>query len=162
MVLTPNDLFSWNNKYSKYMFTHYALYIEQIHFVSQLCTLLTLCMLVILSRDGVVFFVLSCLSISLGFTSYLLLCPKLTDAPCPGSGPPPRLLSQDGVFIHRVRTHSPSRVHHTPLVRIRWIHLRRFSRPPPFLWHRPYVRHLCFLPRHPNSNGAHLSIGLLF
>jgi hypothetical protein len=34
MVLTPNDLFSWNNKYSKYMIIFYALYIVQVDFSS--------------------------------------------------------------------------------------------------------------------------------
>jgi hypothetical protein len=70
-------------------------------------------MLVILSREGVVFRVLCRLSISLRFTSYLLLCPKLTDAPHSGCGASPPFLFQDGVFIHRVRTLSLSRVQDT-------------------------------------------------
>jgi hypothetical protein len=40
MVLTPNDLFSWNNKYSKYMVIYYAIYIAMNSLlISQLCTL---------------------------------------------------------------------------------------------------------------------------
>jgi hypothetical protein len=49
-------------------------------------------MLVFLSREGVVFLVLCRLPISLWFTSYLLLCPKLTDAPYSVYGAPPLFL----------------------------------------------------------------------
>jgi hypothetical protein len=57
MVLAPNDLFSWNNKYSKYTVTSLHLHYSNLFFILQLSMLtLTLCMLVILSRDGVVFF----------------------------------------------------------------------------------------------------------
>ncbi len=52
------------------------------------------------------------LPISLWFTSYLFLCPKLTDAPYSGYGAPPPFLFQNGVFIHRVRTLSLSRAQH--------------------------------------------------
>ncbi len=60
MVLTPNDLFSWNNKYSKYrvMLLRYIYITVNSFLIFQLCTLLTLCMLVLSSREGVVFLVL--------------------------------------------------------------------------------------------------------
>jgi hypothetical protein len=60
MVLTPNDLFSWNNKYSKYMIILSRLYTLAIDslFIFQLCTS-TLCMLAFWSCEGVVFLVLS-------------------------------------------------------------------------------------------------------
>ncbi len=47
---------------------------------------------------------------SLWVTSSLFLCPRLTDAPCPSCGARPPPLSQNGAFIHRVRTPSLSRV----------------------------------------------------
>jgi hypothetical protein len=58
MVLTPNDLFSWNNKYSKYT-SYYCDYIHKYNplFAFQLCTSLTLCMLAFWSCEGVVFLV---------------------------------------------------------------------------------------------------------
>ncbi len=58
MVLTPNDLFSWNNKYSKYT-SYYCDYIHKYNSLSifQLCTSLTLCMLAFWSREGVVLLV---------------------------------------------------------------------------------------------------------
>jgi hypothetical protein len=60
MVLTPSDLFSWNNNYNEYML-HY--YVTIIHCqLSSYARLLTLCMLVTLSREGVVFLVLLSLS----------------------------------------------------------------------------------------------------
>jgi hypothetical protein len=57
MVLTPNDLFSWNNKYSKYMVILLYTYILQwFHSpFSSHAHQLTLCMWVTLSREGVVF-----------------------------------------------------------------------------------------------------------
>ncbi len=60
MVLTPNDLFSWNNKYSKYTSYHRD-YIHKYNSLSvfQLCTSLTLCMLAFWSCEGVVFLVYS-------------------------------------------------------------------------------------------------------
>ncbi len=59
MVLTPNDLFSWNNKYNEYMaiLLHYLLYNGLIVNFSIYARRLTLCMLVSLSREGVVFLV---------------------------------------------------------------------------------------------------------
>ncbi len=61
MVLTPNDLFSWNNKYSKYTIILSRLYtLVQIHYSSSSCAhQLTLCMLVFWSCEGFVFPVLS-------------------------------------------------------------------------------------------------------
>jgi hypothetical protein len=50
------------------------------------------------------------LFISLWVTSSLFLCSRLTDAPCPSYGARPPPLSQNGAFIHRVRTSSLSRV----------------------------------------------------
>ncbi len=57
MVLTPNDLFSWNNKYSKYMVTLLRIYtLQWVNSPSSsYARQLTLCMLVTLSREGVVF-----------------------------------------------------------------------------------------------------------
>ncbi len=59
MVLTPNDLFSWNNKYSKYTVILSHIYtLQWIHSLSSGCARqLTLCMRVTLSREGVVFLV---------------------------------------------------------------------------------------------------------
>ncbi len=61
MVLTPNDLFSRNNKYSKYMIILSHIYTSTTDSSSifQLCTSLTLCMLAFWSCEGVVFLVLS-------------------------------------------------------------------------------------------------------
>ncbi len=60
MVLTPNDLFSWNNKYSKYttILLHY-IHQQWVHFPSSSrARQLTLCMLAFWSCEGVVFLVL--------------------------------------------------------------------------------------------------------
>jgi hypothetical protein len=57
MVLTPNDLLSWNNKYSKYMVILSHIYtLQWIHSPSSgYARQLTLCMRITLSREGVVF-----------------------------------------------------------------------------------------------------------
>jgi hypothetical protein len=59
MVLTPNDLFSWNNKYSKYTIILSRLYTSaQSHSSSSSCAhQLTLCLLAFWSCEGVVFLV---------------------------------------------------------------------------------------------------------
>ncbi len=59
MVLTPNDLFSWNTKYSKYTVILSHIYtLQWIHSLSSgYARQLTLCMRVTLSREGVVFFI---------------------------------------------------------------------------------------------------------
>jgi hypothetical protein len=111
MVLTPNDLFSWNNKYSKYMITmshiHYNEFIPHLPamHVNSLCACWHSEAVKESSSSSS-----RRLLISLWITSPLFLCPELTDAPCPhygGSVPP---LPQYGALIHRVRTHSLLRV----------------------------------------------------
>jgi hypothetical protein len=93
MVLTPNDLFSWNNKYSKY-----TIILSHIYTVTRICSL---------SPSYAHHLLCTCwhseavmgssslssrlLLISLRVTSILFLCPELNDAPCPyygGSVPP--------------------------------------------------------------------------
>jgi hypothetical protein len=61
--------------------------------------------------------------------------------------------TQNGGPIHRVRTHSLLRVQHTPLVRIRWIHVGSLSRSPPFLGLCSQVHHFCFFLWHCHYNG---------
>jgi hypothetical protein len=92
MVLTPNDLFSWNNKYSKYTIilshTHYNEFTP--HLPAMHINLLCACWHSEAVKGS------SSLSsrrllISLWVTFPLFLCPELTDAPCPyygGSVPP--------------------------------------------------------------------------
>ncbi len=61
MVLTPNDLFSWNNKYSKYtvILSHY-IHQQWVHSSSSsYARQLTLCMLAFWSCEGVLFLILS-------------------------------------------------------------------------------------------------------
>ncbi len=115
MVLTPNDLFSWNNKYSKYTIILLWLYTSTMDslLIFQLCTstysvhagILKLwrgrlpCPLVVFS-----FHYVSRLSSSSVRSQLTLPVPAM------------RIrfpLSQDGAPIHRVRTHSLSRVQHT-------------------------------------------------
>ncbi len=92
MVLTPNDLFSWNNKYSKYTiilshihYNEFTLRLPAMH-VNSLCK----CW----HSEAVKESSSSCsrhLLISLWVTSPLFRCPELTDAPCHyygGSVPP--------------------------------------------------------------------------
>jgi hypothetical protein len=59
MVATPNDLFSWNNKYSKYTVTllHYIHQWRVHSSLSSNARQLTLCMLASWSCEGVVFLV---------------------------------------------------------------------------------------------------------
>ncbi len=104
MVLTPNDLFSWNNKYSKYRVTllcyiHYngfTAHLPAMH-VDLLCA--CWCSWAVKGSSSLS---LCRLLISLRFTSRLLLCLKLTDASYSGPGTHPpfplptwRLHSQD-------------------------------------------------------------------
>ncbi len=93
MVLTPNDLFSWNNKYSKYMVI-LSRYIPYNGFIAHLpamhVNLLCACWYSWAVRGSSSLSFCS-LPISLRFTSCLLLCPKLTDAPHSGPGTHPPL-----------------------------------------------------------------------
>ncbi len=104
MVLTPNDLFSWNNKYSKYRVTllryiHYngfTAHLPAMH-IDLLCA--CWCSWAVKGSSSLS---LCRLLISLRFTSRLLLCLKLTDASYSGPGTRPplphskwRLHSQD-------------------------------------------------------------------
>jgi hypothetical protein len=108
MVLAPNDLFSWNNKYSKYTNIYIA---TTFTFISSCAHQLTLCMLASWSREGVVFLVLlssshlttyHVLSLSLSGLNWRSLFPPLrTGSPFP----------QDGAPIHRVRAHPLTGVH---------------------------------------------------
>jgi hypothetical protein len=79
MVLTPNDLFSWNNKYSKYTVILSHIYtLQRIHSSSSsYVRQLTLCMMITLSREGVVFLVF--LS-SLHFTEIHVLPSPVSEA----------------------------------------------------------------------------------
>ncbi len=83
MVLAPNDLFSWNNEYNKYIEYNVT---DTFTCSSQLCTSLTLCMLASWSHEGVVF--LDLLSSSHSITSSLFPYPGSTDAPCSRLGDP--------------------------------------------------------------------------
>jgi hypothetical protein len=112
MVLTPNDLFSWNNKYSKHMvillrYIHYNGFIARLPAMH--VNLLCACWYpwAVKGSSSLSF----CrLPIYLRFTSCLLLCTELTDAPHSGPGTRPPFLFQNGVFIHRIRTLSLSRI----------------------------------------------------
>jgi hypothetical protein len=92
MVLTPNDLFSWNNKYSKY--TIILSHIHYNEFTSRLPAMNVNSLCACWHSEAVK--ESSSLSsrrllISLWVKSPLFLCPELTDAPCPcygGSVPP--------------------------------------------------------------------------
>jgi hypothetical protein len=88
MVLTPNDLFSWNNKYSKYTIILSHIHtLQRIHSSSSSYARHLLCACwhseVVKGSSS-----LSSrrLLISLWLTSPLFLCPELTDAPCPHYG----------------------------------------------------------------------------
>jgi hypothetical protein len=93
MVLTPNDLFSWNNKYSKYMVI-LSRYIHCNEFTSHLpamhVNLLCACWYSG-AATGSSSLSFCRLPILLWVTSSLLLCPKLTDAPYPSYGARPPL-----------------------------------------------------------------------
>jgi hypothetical protein len=83
MVLTPNDLFSWNNKYSKY--TIILSHIHYNEFTSRLLTLHVNSLCACWHSKAVKESSSSSsrrLLISLWVTSPLFLCPELTDAPC--------------------------------------------------------------------------------
>ncbi len=81
MVMAPNDLFSWNNKYKKYM----SLRIFTLSSWSY-ARELTLCMLAFWSHEGVVF--LDFLPSPHLVTSFRLPCLGSTDAHCPRWGDP--------------------------------------------------------------------------
>jgi hypothetical protein len=92
MVLTPNDLFSWNNKYSKYtvILTHYILYIDN-RFTSHLPAMHVNLLCASWHSEAVKgssSLSTRCLLISLCITSFLFLCPEPTDAPCSHYGDP--------------------------------------------------------------------------
>jgi hypothetical protein len=87
MVLTPNDLFSWNNKYSKYtvILSHY-IHQQWIHFSSSSYSMHVNLLCACWHSEAVKgssYLSSRRLLISLHITSFLFLCPEPTDAPCP-------------------------------------------------------------------------------
>ncbi len=78
MVLAPNDLFSWNNKYNKY--NEYNVTDTFTYFFLGYAHQLTLCMLASWSHEGVIF--LDFLSPSHSVVSFLFPYLGSTDAPC--------------------------------------------------------------------------------
>ncbi len=84
MVLAPNDLFSWNNKYNKY--NEYNVTVTFTCFFLSYAHSLTLCMLASWSHEGVVF--LDFLPSSHSITSSLFPCLGSTDASCSHLGDP--------------------------------------------------------------------------
>jgi hypothetical protein len=86
MVLTPNDLFSWNNKYSKYtniyINNEFTLHLPAVH-IDLLCACWHL-----EAVKGSSSLSSHRLLISPRITSFLFLCPESTDAPCPRSEDP--------------------------------------------------------------------------
>ncbi len=84
MVLAPNDLFSWNNKYNKY--NEYNVTVTFTYFFLSYAHQLTLCMLASWSHEGVVF--LDFLPSSHSITSSPFPCLGSTDAPCSRFGDP--------------------------------------------------------------------------
>ncbi len=82
MVIAPNYLFSWNNKYNKYNVTKDIYTLSSWSYARKL----TLCMLVFWSHEGVVF--LDFLPSPHLVTSFLLPCLGSTDAHCPRLGDP--------------------------------------------------------------------------
>ncbi len=110
MVLTPNDLFSWNNKYSKYMvillrYIHYNGLVA--HLPAMHIDLLCACWYSWAVKGSSSLFFCRLL-ISLRFTSCLLLSPKLTDAPYSGPGtPPPSTFKMASSFTGSAHSHFP-------------------------------------------------------
>ncbi len=84
MVLAPNDLFSWNNKYNKY--NGYNVTDTFTCFFVSYAHQLTLCMLASWSHEAVVF--LDLWSSSHPITSSLFPYLGSTDAPCSRFGDP--------------------------------------------------------------------------
>ncbi len=83
MVLTPNDLFSWNNKYSKYTIILSHIHYNEFTFRSPAMRTNSLC--ACWHSEAVKESSSSSsprLLISLWVTSSPFLCPELTDAPC--------------------------------------------------------------------------------
>ncbi len=84
LVLTPNDLFSWNNKHSKYtvILSHY-IHQQWIHFCLPAMHVNLLCACWHSEAvQGSSSASTRRLLISLCITSSLFLCPEPTDAPC--------------------------------------------------------------------------------
>ncbi len=84
MVLAPNDLFSWNNKYNKY--NEYNVTDTFTRFFLSCARTLTLCMLASWSHEGVVFLDFSSSSHSITSSLYPFL--GSTDNPCSRLGDP--------------------------------------------------------------------------
>ncbi len=82
MVIAPNDLFSWNNKYNKYNVTIDIYTLSSWSYAREL----TLCMLAFWSHEGVVF--LNFLPSPHLVTSFRLSCLGSTDTHCPRLGDP--------------------------------------------------------------------------
>jgi hypothetical protein len=86
MVLTPNDLFSWNNKYSKYTNIYinngFTFHLPAVH-IDLLCVCWRL-----EAVKGSSSLSSHRLLISPRIMSSLFLCPESTDAPCPRSEDP--------------------------------------------------------------------------
>jgi hypothetical protein len=96
MVIAPNDLFSWNNKYNKYCTDIYTL--SSWSYAREL----TLCMLAFWSHEGVVF--LDFLPSPHLVTSFHLPCLGSTDAHCPRLGDPIPLHPKWRPFSQGLRT----------------------------------------------------------
>jgi hypothetical protein len=108
MVLAPNDLFAWNNKYSKYM----NIYITRTFTFIFLLSTTTHSVHAGISKPWrgrlprpVVVFSSHCVSHLISFPVQATLTLLV---PASGTGTP---FPQNGVPIHRVRTYSLSRVH---------------------------------------------------
>ncbi len=104
MVIAPNDLFSWNNKYNEYNVTKDIYTFSSWSYAREL----TLCMLAFWSHEGVVF--LDFLPFPHLVTSFHLPCLGSTDALSPLGRPGPSTSKMPPPF-HRVRAPSLTRVY---------------------------------------------------
>ncbi len=119
MVMAPNDLFSWNNKYNKYV--QWIQYHRHIHLFLPGCALYLLCACWHLeamkgssSSTSCRLLILSRLFLSLIWAQLML--------PVPASGT--RLpLPQNGAPIHRVRAHSLTGIRNNYCTLETWKHI---------------------------------------
>ncbi len=98
IVIAPNDLFSWNNRYNKYNVTKDIYTLSSWSYAREL----TLCMLAFWSHEGVVFF--DFLPSPHPVTSFHLPCLGSTDAHCPRLGDPVPLPPKWRPFSQGLRT----------------------------------------------------------
>ncbi len=147
MVLAPNDLFSWNNKYNKY--NEYNVTVTFTCSFSSYAHYLTLCMLASWSHEGVVFLVFLPSFHSITSSRFPYLGP--TDALCSRLGDPAPPSPKWRPHSQGLRTLPYRDLEHTRVQRSITVHTvaleERCCRSVKWMWSSSSVKQICQLGR---------------